>query len=295
MIWNLGSINADNFYYLRHLPKPGETIAAEEFRQGLGGKGANMSVAAARAGARVMHIGAVGPDGKWAVERLLEYGVETQHIHMINMPTGHANICVAEDGENSIVLFAGANHEVNDRIIGAALAEASPGDFLLMQNETLGQEFAAPTAKTLGMRVVYAAAPFEAEVVADVMADVDLLVLNEGEAAELEEVLGQSLEQLPIDDIIVTLGADGCKWVSNKGKSEEIFPAYPVEVVDTTGAGDTFTGYLVAALDRGLSMQSAITLGMQAAALMVMRKGTADVIPDLKEIQDHDFDGDLSE
>jgi ribokinase len=294
MIWNLGSINADNFYYLRHLPKPGETIAAEDFNQGLGGKGANMSVAAARAGTRVMHIGAVGPDGKWAVERLLEYGVETQHIHMINMPTGHANICVAEDGENNIVLFGGANYEVDDRIIGGALSEASPGDFLLMQNETLGQEFAARTAKTLGLRVAYAAAPFEADVVADVMDDVDLLVLNEGEAADLVQALGQSLEQLPIDDIIVTLGENGCKWVSNKGKSEKSFAAYPVNPVDTTGAGDTFTGYLVAALDRKLTMSDAITLAMQAAALMVTRQGTADVIPDLKEIQDHNFDGDTN-
>lgn len=290
MIWNLGSINADNFYYLRHLPKAGETIAAEDFRQGLGGKGANMSVAAARAGTRIMHIGAVGPDGKWAVERLLEYGVETQHIHMTSTPTGHANICVAEDGENSIVLFAGANHAVTDRMIGAALSEASPGDFLLMQNETLGQEFAAPTAKTLGMRVAYAAAPFEADVVAQVLGNVHLLVLNQGEAAELETALGQSLDQLPVDDVIVTMGADGCKWVSNKGKSETYFPAYPVDAIDTTGAGDTFTGYLIAALDRRLTMPDAITLAMQASALMVMRQGTADVIPDLKEIQDHDFD-----
>jgi len=290
MIWNLGSINADNFYYLRHLPAPGETIVAEDFRQGLGGKGANMSVAAARAGTRVTHIGAVGPDGKWAVERLLEYGVETQHITMINTPTGHANICVAQDGENSIVLYAGANHEVNDRMIGAALSEASPGDFLLMQNETLGQEFAAPTAKTLGMRVAYAAAPFEAEVVADVMDHIDLLVLNEGEAAELVNTLDQPLDSLPIDDIIVTLGADGCKWVSNKAKTTKDFPAYPVKAIDTTGAGDTFTGYLVAALDRRLAMEDAITLAMQAAALMVTRQGTADVIPDLKDIQDHNFD-----
>lgn len=293
MIWNLGSINADNFYYLRHLPQPGETIVAEDFRQGLGGKGANMSVAAARAGARVMHIGAVGADGKWAVDRLLEYGVETQHISAVPGATGHANICVAEDGENAIVLFAGANHEVNDRMIGGALAEASPGDFLLMQNETLGQEFAAPTAKTLGLRVAYVAAPFEADVVIQVMHHVDLLILNQGEAAALEKALGDRLENLPVDDIIVTLGAGGCKWVSNTGKTEKSFPAYPVEAVDTTGAGDTFAGYLVAALDRRLTMPDAITLAQQAAALMVMRHGTADVIPDLKDIQDHGFDADL--
>ncbi len=292
MIWNLGSINADNFYYLRHLPAPGETIAAHDFRQGLGGKGANMSVAAARAGTRVMHIGAVGPDGKWAVERLLEYGVETQHISMIDTATGHANICVADDGENAIVLFSGANHEITTQMIGAALSEASPGDFLLMQNETLGQRFAARTAHTLGLRVAYAAAPFDAEIVAQVLPDIDLLVLNEVEAEALEKTTGTRIDALPIDDIIVTLGAEGCKWVSKQAKSVMNFPAYPVNVVDTTGAGDTFTGYLIAALDRKLSMQDAIILAMQAGALMVTRQGTADVIPDLKDIQDHGFDGD---
>ncbi|EAP85734.1 MULTISPECIES: ribokinase [Sulfitobacter] len=292
MIWNLGSINADNFYYLRHLPAPGETIAAHDFRQGLGGKGANMSVAAARAGTRVMHIGAVGPDGKWTVDRLLEYGVETQHISMIDTATGHANICVAEDGENSIVLFSGANHQITTQMIGAALAEASPGDFLLMQNETLGQRFAAQTAHTLGLRVAYAAAPFDAEIVAQVLPDIDLLVLNEVEAEALEKTTGARIDALPIDDIIVTLGAEGCKWVSNKAKTVQSFPAYPVKAIDTTGAGDTFTGYLIAALDRKLSMPDAIALAMQAGALMVTRQGTADVIPDLKDIQDHGFDED---
>ncbi len=290
MIWNVGSINADNLYYLRHLPAPGETIAAHDYRQGLGGKGANMSVAAARAGARVMHIGAVGPDGKWAIDRLLEFGVDTQHISIIDTPTGHANICVADDGENAIVLFTGANRRVTDQMIGAALAEASPGDYLLMQNETSGQDFAAPTAQTLGMRVVYAAAPFDADVVAQVIPYVDLLVLNQGEAEELQRSLGKKLADLPVDDIVVTLGAKGCKWVSNKWKKTKTFSAYPVDVVDTTGAGDTFTGYLVAALDRRLSMSDGITLALQAAALMVARQGTADVIPDLKDIQDYGFD-----
>ena len=93
-------------------------------------------------------------------------------------------------------------------------------------------------------------------------------------------------------DIIVTLGAEGCKWVSNKAKTVQSFPAYPVKAIDTTGAGDTFTGYLIAALDRKLSMPDAIALAMQAGALMVTRQGTADVIPDLKDIQDHGFDED---
>jgi len=102
MIWNLGSINADNFYRVPHLAGAGETLAATAFQQGLGGKGANTSVAAARAAARVAHIGAVGADGRWAVDRLLEYGVDTPHIAQVGGPTGHANICVDDAGENNM-------------------------------------------------------------------------------------------------------------------------------------------------------------------------------------------------
>ena len=289
MIWNLGSINADNFYRVPHLPGPGETLAAADFAQGLGGKGANMSVAAARAAARVMHIGALGQDGTWALERLLEYGVDTPHITVVDQATGHANIVVDDAGENNIVLFAGANHEITDQMIGAALTEASPRDWLLMQNETNGQPYAAETAKTLGLQVAYAAAPFDADAVAEVLSDVDLLVLNAVEAEQLHGATGQSLAELPVDDIVVTLGSEGCKWVSNKGKSTQTYAAYKVDPVDTTGAGDTFTGYLVAGLDRGMPMAEAIDLASRAGALMVTRHGTADVIPDLKEIQDHDF------
>ncbi|MFG6559080.1 ribokinase [Sulfitobacter sp. 1A15299] len=289
MIWNLGSINADNFYLLPHLPGPGETISALNFRQGLGGKGANMSVAAARAGTRVMHVGALGADGGWALERLLEYGVETAHITLMEGVTGHANIAVDLEGENNIVIFPGTNHEITDEMIGAALSEASSGDWLLMQNETNGQRFAARTAKTLGLRLAYAAAPFEADAVTAILEQIDLLVLNEVEAAQLRAATGGELRQLPIDDIVVTLGAGGCEWVSNKAHLVESFSAYQVDAVDTTGAGDTFTGYLLAGLDRGMTMPQAIDLAMRAGALMVTRHGTADVIPDLKEIRDHDF------
>ncbi|MFG6528254.1 ribokinase, partial [Sulfitobacter sp. M23508] len=258
-------------------------------RQGLGGKGANMSVAAARAGTRVMHVGALGADGGWALERLLEYGVETAHITLMEGVTGHANIAVDLEGENNIVIFPGTNHEITDEMIGAALSEASSGDWLLMQNETNGQRFAARTAKTLGLRLAYAAAPFDADAVTAILEQIDLLVLNEVEAAQLRAATGGELRQLPIDDIVVTLGAGGCEWVSNKAHLVESFPAYQVDAVDTTGAGDTFTGYLLAGLDRGMTMPQAIDLAMRAGALMVTRHGTADVIPDLKEIRDHDF------
>ncbi len=284
MIWNLGSINIDNFYEVPHLPAPGETLAAVSYGFGLGGKGANMSVAAARAAARVSHIGAIGAGGRWTRDRLMEYGVDTPHIAEIEVPTGHANIVVDQAGENSIVLFQGANVHLSEAIIGAALSEASHRDFLLMQNETNGQEYAAATAQSLGLRVAYAAAPFEASAIERLLGRIDLLVLNEVEAAQLEAATGKTPDMLGVADVVITLGANGCKWVSNTG--EKHFDAYPAEALDTTGAGDTFTGYLVAGLDRGMEMEAAIDLALKAGALMVMRRGTADVIPDLKEIQD---------
>ncbi len=286
-VWNLGSINIDNVYRVRHLPGPGETIAATDYTQGLGGKGANMSVAMARGAAHVTHIGAVGTDGAWTVERLMEYGVDIRHIATLaDIASGHANISVAEDGENQIVLFAGANHEITEDMIGAALSDAAAGDTLVIQNETNGQRHAAEMAKALGLNVVYAAAPFDAEAVAEVLPFTDLLVLNAVEANQLVETLARDLTELGVGSIVVTLGGDGCRWLDVSAGSETHMPAIAVTPIDTTGAGDTFTGYLVAGLDRGMPMLQALSLATQAGALMVTRVGTADVIPDLKDIED---------
>ncbi|WP_299728362.1 ribokinase [uncultured Tateyamaria sp.] len=286
-VWNLGSINIDNVYRLSHLPAPGETLSALGYTQGLGGKGANMSVAMARAAARVTHIGAVGQEGAWTVERLLEYGVDTSRIATLpDQPTGHANISVDEDGENQIVVFPGANRAITEDMIGAALSDAAAGDYLVIQNETNGQKYAAQIAKQLGLHVVYAAAPFDAQAVAEVLPFTDLLVLNAVEAQQLSMAMKSELTDLGVASIVVTLGADGCRWLDVLAGSETHMPAIPVTPVDTTGAGDTFTGYLVAGLDRGMPMLQALSLATQAGALMVTRKGTADVIPDLKDIED---------
>lgn len=286
-VWNLGSINIDNVYRVRHLPAPGETLSATNYSQGLGGKGANMSVAMARAAARVSHIGAVGPEGTWTVERLMEYGVDTRHISTLaDHATGHANISVAKDGENQIVLFPGANRAITEDMIGAALSDAAAGDVLVIQNETNGQLQAAEMAKRLGLRVVYAAAPFDAEAVAQILPFTDLLVLNEVEAQQLSTSMKQDLNALGVPSIVVTLGGDGSKWLDISAGTETHMPAIPVTPIDTTGAGDTFTGYLVAGLDRGMPMLQALRLATQAGALMVTRVGTADAIPDLKDIED---------
>ncbi|WP_335947971.1 ribokinase [Salipiger bermudensis] len=286
-IYNLGSINADLAYSVPHLPLPGETLAASEMIRGLGGKGANMSVAAARAAGRVVHIGAVGKEGSWAVERLMEYGVDTRHIASVDAATGHAIILVDGQGENSIVIHHGANHAIPEELLGRVLADADTGDILLMQNETLLQPEAARMARKLGLRVAYAAAPFEAEAALAVLDHTDILVLNAVEMAQLEEATGLDLPRMGVKTVIVTEGGDGCRiHLAENGWKPERFAAPKVNAVDTTGAGDTFTGYLIAGIDRGMPLKQAVDLATRAAAIMVTRRGTADVIPDLKDVQD---------
>ena len=287
-IYNLGSINADYFYRVPHLPGPGETLAATSLTRGLGGKGANMSVAAARAAARCVHIGAVGNDGLWARDQMMESGVDTRHVAVLSdTPTGHAIINVDQAGENAIVLLPGANHAIPQHTIATALSEASPGDTLLMQNETLYQANTAKTARDLGLYIAYAAAPFDAPAAAEVLPYLDFLILNEIEADQLTQSTGKTPETLGITDVIITLGAKGARWLHNGAARD--FPAMPVTPVDTTGAGDTFTGYVLAARDRGLPMAQAIALATRAAAVMVTHVGTADVIPDLKDVDEARF------
>jgi ribokinase len=288
-IWNLGSINADMVYTMPHLPVAGETLAATGLDQFLGGKGANMSVAAARAGAHVHHIGAVGLEGGWAVARLMEYGVDTRSIATLDLPTGHAIIAVDQAGENQIILYPGANRGISGDQIGQALSAANAGDILVLQNETNMQAEAAKMARDLGLKVAYAAAPFETEAVRQVLPYLDLLFLNQVEAEQLQQATGKSPDALGVCDVIVTLGALGARHYSASSGQARDVAALPVTPVDTTGAGDTFTGYVLSGLDRGLPMPQAMALAARAAALMVTRHGTADVIPDLKEVQNARF------
>ena len=282
-IWNLGSINSDIVYSVPHIPAPGETLSSTNRQVFLGGKGTNMSVAAARAAAQVHHIGAVGQDGLWAVERLLEYGVDTRNIAVLDTETAQAIIMVDPQGENAIVLHPGANAEIPQVTLQAAMAETDTGDWLVIQNETNLQRTAAEMGKKLGLQVAYAAAPFDSERVQAVLPHLDFLILNAVEAGQLQDATGQAPGDLPVRDVIVTRGSEGADWYGTSGK--EHFPAIKVNPIDTTGAGDTFTGYVLAGLDRGMPMGQAIRQATKAGALMVTRHGTADVIPDLSEVQ----------
>lgn len=279
-VFNLGSINVDHVHRVPHFPAPGETLADTGYAVGLGGKGANMSVAIARAGGRVRHLGAVGADGLWAVERLAAEGVDTGAVATLAEATGHAVIYVDPSGENQIVIHGGANRALTLAMVDAGLADARPGDWLLTQAETNLVVEAAERARARGVCVAHAAAPFDADLAAAMLPLADLLVLNEGEAAALTARLGHA-PQVPM--LAVTLGARGARVEVGDGVSE--LPALAVEAVDTTGAGDTFTGYALAKLDAGLAPEQAFRWGAAAAAIQVTRPGAAEAIPGEAEVE----------
>ncbi|MCK0141371.1 ribokinase [Aliiroseovarius sp. F20344] len=282
-IFNFGSINIDNFYHVSHMPAPGETLSAQEHSVGLGGKGANQSVAVTRAGSNVRHIGAVGPEGSWCVETLKEAGVGVNHVATLNVPTGHANILVDAEGENQIVLYSGANTAMTVTFIEDALKDAAAGDTLILQNETNLTTEAAKLARARAMRVIYSAAPFTAEAAKKMLPVTDMLVLNQIEAQQLTEALGVALADLEVPVVLITKGADGAVWIENGVETAQV-PAFPVTPVDTTGAGDCFIGYVAAGLDQGMMPEDAMRFGAAASALKVTRFGTADAIPKRDEV-----------
>ncbi len=273
-IWNFGSINLDHVYRVPHLVNAGETLTASAYSVGLGGKGANQSVAAARAGAVCRHIGAVGRDGAWAREVLAKAGVDVSGIVVGDIPTGHAVINVDPGAENSIVIYPGANRALTAPSLDGAVA----GDILLLQNETSAQVEAAARGAALGLRVIYSAAPFEPEAVRAVLPHVSLLIMNAGEARALRAAMGST----PPVEMIVTHGADGAEWI---GPAPLFVPAFGVDPVDTTGAGDCFAGTLAAALDAGAMPEAAMLRASAASAVQVTRAGAAEAMPSVQEVE----------
>lgn len=279
-VWCFGSINADHFFYVPHLPRPGETLAAHGHMRTLGGKGANQTVAAAKAGSHAIHLGAIGPDGDWMLDLMAEMGVETGRVSHVAIASGQAQIYVDDAGENSIVIYPGANREQETDTILAHLSEAKQGDILLIQNETSEQDVVAKAGKGRGMTVIYSAAPFDVTAVRLVLPYVDILAMNAIE----EEQLAAQIREVPNEiSRLVTLGAEGALWKPSGGAIQRV-DAHKVEAVDTTGAGDTFAGYFAAGLDQGMSPEAAMRLAAAASALKVQKKGTAEAIPTRAEV-----------
>ena len=277
----VGSANVDQVFRVTAIPSPGETVLSNGFSTALGGKGQNQAVAAARAGASAAFVCALGDDafGGSIREGLAADGIDGAGVRTVDAPTGTALIAVDDSGENTIIVEAGANAllEIGDAD-AAAIASA---DVLVMQLEipleTVAQ--AARNARRAGTRVLLNAAPIR-ELPAELLADVDILVVNEHEGAFLARD-GDVAALAPI--VIVTLGAAGA--VAYEGGAEVRVPAPKVSAVDATGAGDTFCGALAARLAEGAPLDAALRFAVAAASLSVQKHGAVPSIPLREQIE----------
>ena len=291
-ILNFGSLNIDNVYAVDHFIRPGETMSSLGMEVFCGGKGLNQSIAMARAGAQVWHAGAVGRnDGKKLLELLAESGVNTDFVRKTDGVSGHTIIQVDKNGQNCILLFGGANQEITPGQVDETLAHFEAGDILLLQNEINGLAGLIKKAAEKGMKIYLNPSPVTGELLDLPLELVDCFILNEIEGADIcgreakEEEIPQLLhEKYPRAVILLTLGSRGCIYYDGENRYEQ--PAFCVEAVDTTAAGDTFTGYFIASAVKGNSVPDALLKAAKAAAITVMGKGAAPSIPWDKQVEE---------
>jgi ribokinase len=290
-ILNFGSINYDHVYSVENFVRPEETIAATKYTIAYGGKGLNQSIALARAGARVYHAGAVGKsDGAAILQALTTNGVNIDFVEQKDCSSGHAIIQVNSRGQNCIMIWGGANREISEEQIERTLQHFDAGDYLVLQNETNLLEHMIRLGRERKMTIVLNPSPMTAVISSLPLDEIDLLIMNEVEAQDIcglnaapENLLQVLSERYPDTMIVLTLGSRGvyCK----KGAGETAYnPAYQVEVVDTTAAGDTFSGYFIAAIARGETISEALRQASTAAAIAVTRFGAEPSIPEWKEV-----------
>ena len=289
-----GSLNIDNVYDVPHFVARGETLAASELNIFSGGKGLNQSVALSRAGLEVFHAGAIGSDGKFLLDELALAGVDTRYTAVLeNTRTGHAIIQKAPDGDNCILLFGGANRQITRDQIDRTLENFEAGDLLVVQNEISELHYLVSTAKSRGMLTALNPSPMEAALI-PLLPQVDYLILNEIEAAQFlglrltgdpDEMLDELTRRFPSVTIALTLGSDGSVYA--KGAKRIRQEAIPVQAVDTTAAGDTFTGYLLAGLLTDGDPAAALKYAATAAAIAVTRPGAAPSIPTKEEVKNY--------
>ena len=282
-ILNFGSLNIDHVHRVDHIARPGETIADRSLDIFAGGKGANQSVALARAGADVSHAGRVGEDGRWLKDKLTEAGVDVEQIEVDpHVRTGHAVIQVDDAGENAILLHGGANQAITPDQIDHALSGFNKGDLLLLQNEINHVPALINAAADRDMSICVNPAPMRDEVRDWPLDKVSLLIVNETEGEALcgepdpWEMLTR-LTGITGGEVIVTLGDQGALYA---GPGEAIHqPAIETNVVDTTAADDTFIGYFLARRAQGDPVEQCLKNAATAAGLCVAMAGAMDSIP----------------
>lgn len=291
-VLNLGSLNVDKIYRVKSFVQPKETIKASNYEESCGGKGLNQSVALAKAGATVYHAGKIGIDGEQLLHFLQTSNVRTEYVKSTQRTSGHAIIQVDDRGQNSIIIFTGANAEISLHEIDHVLNGFDEGDILLLQNEISNVGYAIQQARYKKMKIVLNPSPMNEMIESYDLDKVDYFIVNEVEAQLLSKTEDRNPERtlevlqnrFPNAAIVLTLGEKGAYYADSKRRLFQ--SAFRVKPIDTTGAGDTFCGYLLAGIAEGRDIQVALMQASAAAALSVTKHGAAQSIPSMQEVDE---------
>ncbi len=290
-VLNFGSLNVDYVYKVPHVIVRGETLSAKSRAVFSGGKGLNQSVALGRAGLSVYHAGCIGEDGEFLLEELRKAHVNVNFIRRLkDVPTGHTVIQNTADGDNCIILFGGANQAVSKEFVDEVFGSFEKGDLVILQNEISNLKYIVEKAHAAGMIIALNPSPMN-EIIRELPLNyIHYFFLNEIEAGQITGKSSDDKEGLvlglkdcfPDAEIILTLGSAGSVYIS---KEQVIFQeAYKVPAVDTTAAGDTFTGYYLASVTQGKAPAEALDFASRAAAIAVSSPGAAPSIPDWESV-----------
>ena len=278
-ILNFGSINKDYVYSVNKFVDPGETIKTNDFKEFLGGKGLNQSVAVSRSGSKIYHAGCINRKDENIKKQLIEWRVDTSNIYNVDEPTGHAIIQVNSYGENSILIHGGANLKITSKQIDQTISKFGEDDILIIQNEINKVPEIIDRAYYQKMKIIFNPAPFSGEVLGYPFKKINTLIYNEFEGIglsgknKIQDIKMELLEKFPMVNHIITLGEKGSIYFNHK---EEItVSAEKVNTVDTTAAGDTYVGYFISSLTKKLGIKECMEKATKAAGITTENVGGA--------------------
>lgn len=290
-ILNFGSLNLDYVYQTEHFVRAGETLASTGYAVYLGGKGLNQSIALARSGASVYHAGCIGDNGGALLDSLNANEVNTQFLRRGEGPNGHAVIQVNPHGENGILLYGGSNQQITAEQIDDTISHFEKGDILLLQNEINNIPYLIEAAHARGLTIALNPSPWSSSIEAWPLSYIQYFLVNEIEGAALaglsedsspSNILDAIRHRYPQSTVILTLGSKGVCY--DDGRQRLTHPIFQVPVVDTTAAGDTFTGYFLSSVCRGEAPENALRIASCASSIAVSRNGASPSIPYLSEV-----------
>ena len=289
-ILNFGSLNIDYVYAVDHICKPGETESADGLSVFPGGKGLNQSVALARAGADHYFAGCIGEDGAFLKELLEKNNIDTAYLKTVDGKNGHAIIEVSSGGENNIILFHGSNYAIDCSFVDKVIENFDSGDMIILQNEISKIEYIIEKAYEKGIKIVFNPSPFDEIALGIDFGKIEYLFINEVEGNAImhfekpEIFADEMLKKYPNIKVILTLGADGCYYFDKDNRIRQ--KAFDVIPVDTTAAGDTFTGFFIAETVRNGNIAHALKVASCASAIGITRNGATPSIPTIKEVEE---------